>query len=229
MIYLLTPTGGRPECIQFLARYINNQTYQGDMTWVIVDDCDPATPIPDVRCQVIPVRPDWRWKPGMNTQAESIMAGLRQIDDENARILIMEDDDIYLPNHVANIVQHLETYDLVGEAAAPYYNVSTGKYRKMGTGQHCALASTGLKDEAIDAFIDVLEPGSRFIDSRLWRGFHGHKIQLRTQNVVGVKGMPGREGIGVGHRKSFGKKDIRNEFQALVGSSIASQYVEYRQ
>lgn len=229
MIYLLTPTGGRPECLELLAGYIDAQDYSGAMTWIVVDDVKPASPVPSVRSGITVdvVTPHYSWKPGQNTQAQSILVGLSTIQEEVAKVLVFEDDDVYLPGHVSNMVKHLGACDLVGEKKAKYYNVRSGRYREFNGGRHCALASTALKGAAIDCLRRVCVPGKTFIDSRLWREYQGPKKRLNTSNVVGVKGMPGRPGIGVGHRTTFGRADIGKQFAKSVGPDIAKHYERF--
>ena len=43
---LITATGGRPECTALLAEYVARQTYAGPRYWLVIDDCDPPTPVP---------------------------------------------------------------------------------------------------------------------------------------------------------------------------------------
>ncbi len=83
-VYVLTPTGARPEGLALLGEYLNAQTYEGPLTWVVVDDCDPATRIPTMRrgVDIVVVRPDWRWAPGMNTQAACMGRGLEEVPED---------------------------------------------------------------------------------------------------------------------------------------------------
>lgn len=228
MIYLLTPTGGRQDCIDLLSSYLREQSCCEDITWLVIDDVCPATVLPgNMPFRVVRLRPPWRWKKGENTQARSLNWGLGLIENPNAKVLIIEDDEVYLPGHVSNIVEHLDNYDLAGEKTAKYYNVKSGRYKEMNGGRHCALASCGLKGPAISALRKLCVPGSKFIDSRLWKSYEGPKIRLDTSNVFGIKGMPGRPGIGVGHRPSFGGANMRAFFIKAVGARIASKYERF--
>jgi hypothetical protein len=148
MLVLLTPTGGRPEGLALLAGYLNTQTWQGAARWLVVDDCDPATPAPLVRAgiEVEVMRPAWRWQPGMNTQATCMAAGLSCIEPGDTCI-VLEDDDAYLPGHVAGVLAALERAELAGERVARYYNVATGRCREIHRGP-CAgagVAARGLR------------------------------------------------------------------------------------
>jgi hypothetical protein len=214
MVYLLTPTGGRPEGLALLGEYLDAQTYDGPATWVIVDDCDPQTPLPVTRHVTQVIRPPWRWKDGENTQARSILAGVEVIPDD-AVLFVVEDDDCYLPEYIETMLKALESADLVGESTARYYNVRTGKYKIMNTPHHSSLASTAMRGTAALAAACKARP--KFIDVTLWRSFKGRKAWVKAQNVVGIKGLPGRAGIGVGHRDRFGSPDMSNVLEQWTG------------
>ena len=227
MIYLLTPTGNRQAGILFLAEYIKDQDYTGPMKWIIVDDCDPRTMIPKMPIEVEVIRPEWRWS-GENTQSKSMLAGLAAIP-ENAQVIVMEDDDVYHPNHVSNLVRSLKNFDLVGERDTRYYNVATRRHRIMPTTRHSSLCSVGVKGAALESLRIVCEISKIGIDSRLWMIFKGKKKLLETSNVVGIKGMPGREGIGVGHRATFGSPDWEMKLVDWIGEKQALKYNQFRE
>lgn len=230
MLYLLTPTGGRPEGLALLAQYLNAQTWTGPARWVIVDDMDPATPVPAVRdgIEVEVVRPCWRWAPGQNTQAACMAAGLTRIPP-GAIVLVLEDDDAYLPGHVVTLLRALAVAELVGERVARYYNVVTGRHRVIPGTYHASLASVGLRGRALDRLRDLCAAGSQRIDMDLWRTFQGPRSLLDSANVVGIKGLPGRPGIGVGHRPDFGDPDPDGRILAeWLGPALADAYAGYR-
>lgn len=230
MLYLLTPTGGRPEGIALLAGYLNAQTYQGDLRWVVVDDCDPMTEVPEVRVGIhlTVIRPHWRWQPNMNTQAACMAMGLSDIPD-SATVVILEDDDAYLPEHLATVVDALAGAELVGERVARYYNVATRRFKTIPGQFHASLASTAVRGRSLAMLREVCAAGSRRIDMDLWRGFTGSKALLETANVVGIKGLPGRGGIGVGHRDTFGDPDPDGALLAeWLGAERAAAYVGFR-
>jgi hypothetical protein len=47
-------------------------------------------------------------------------------------------------------------------------------------------------------FVTICQKMSKFIDLELWKGGKGRLFD--TQMTVGIKGLPGRPGIGAGHR-----------------------------
>lgn len=205
MIYIITPTGGRPDALLLLAGYINRQTYSGPMHWIIVDDVDPPSKVPTMRdgIRMSVIYPPWRWS-GANTQAQSMACGLEHVPDD-ASLIVMEDDDWYSPQHIETRVDELQTSELVGERVARYYNVASMRYRIIPSIVHSSLAATACRGGALALLRHICESGSRRIDIDLWSHYQGHLSN--TAHVVGIKGLPGRAGIGVGHRKDFGTHD----------------------
>ena len=229
-VYALTPIGLRPEGLALLGEYINAQTYDGPVIWIVVDDCDPATRIPTMRegITVEVVRPDWRWKPGMNTQVKSMAAGLAHVPDD-ATLFILEDDDVYLPDYMIAMREAIEKYDLVGERDARYYNVTSHRRRVIPGKIHSSLASTVCRGSAL-TLLKTLCNGhlNRMLDYNLWKTFKGRKMLLSEHNVVGIKGLPGRPGIGVGHRRNFGSVDNGSVLREWIGE-LAENYGPFRE
>lgn len=218
-VYALTPTGSRPEGMSLLAEYLDAQTYNGNITWIIVDDCDPATRTPVVRngIDVKVIRPEWRWKPGMNTQLDCMRRGLKEVPDD-AVLFILEDDDIYLPDHMINSLAMIQRAELVGEIDSRYYNVMTHHWNILKGRFHSSLAATVCRGGALKLLREICDGNTRkMIDVNLWKGFTGSKRLMVSHNVIGVKGLPGRPGIGVGHRKNFGKVDTGRVLENWAG------------
>lgn len=220
MLTLLTATGARPEswaiCEQLMAR----QTYAGPVRWVIVDDGPVAQPVAFQRegWTLEVVRPQPYWEAGQNTQARNLAAGLDVIDSDES-VVVWEDDDYYAPGYLADMAKWLERRPLVGEMRARYYNITTGKGREMGNVRHASLCSTGVRAEGLRAFRAAVAKADKFIDLTLWRSMPGRLYS--TRHVVGIKGMPGRGGIGSGHMYGFGQpmnlRDWIGEDAALYG------------
>lgn len=217
----------RPEGLALLGEYLSAQNYRGHLTWIIVDDCDPQTWVPHVRkgITVQVVRPSWRWKPGTNTQAKSMAAGLAVVPDD-ATLFVCEDDDIYLPNYINTMLA--EPAELIGERDARYYNVASNHWRVLPGKVHSSLASTVCRARALELLRNICNSGAeKMLDFNLWKTFDGSKMLLSEHNVVGIKGLPGRPGIGVGHRKSFGSVDIDNRLRQWIGD-YANNYEIFR-
>lgn len=197
MLVVLTPTGGRPEAFAKCVEYMQDQTYPDPVRWVVVDDCDPATEVPKVKgWSIAHVRPEPRWKPGQNTQARNLLAGLDYVAPGD-RLVCIEDDDAYAPDWLERVSEWLDRDDLVGEAPSLYRHLN-GREKWMGNKNHASLCATGMKGKAIERFREVLTSGTKNIDIRLWK--MGGAIYPHAGGVIGIKGYPGRPGIGVGHR-----------------------------
>ena len=229
-VYAITPTGARPEGLALLGEYINAQNYCGKLTWVVVDDCDPVTRMPKMRAGIrtITIDPDWVWRPGMNTQAACMTAGLARVPDD-AILFNLEDDDIYLPNHFDNMLEVMTRAELAGERDSRYYNVKTGKWRVLKGTIHASMASTVCRGQALQDLKKLCASGMRkMLDVNLWRNFKGPKMLLDSHNVVGIKGLPGRPGIGVGHRNNFGSVDIDDRL-VMWAAQYADNYHIFRE
>jgi hypothetical protein len=180
------------------------QTYTGPVHWIIVDDGEEAQPITFERegWTLTIVRPEPFWKPGQNTQARNLLAGIKRVKPSD-RLVVIEDDDAYAPNYLETVNRWLDTHDLVGESYARYYNISSRRYQQLRNSSHASLCSTAMKGHALQAFERELNPGVQFIDLNLWRNFKESKALHRSNMVVGIKGQPGRGGIGMGHKPDF--------------------------
>jgi hypothetical protein len=183
------------------------QTFDGAVRWIIIDDCEPAQAIDFDRSHwgLEHVKPRPAWRAGANTQARNLLAALSRVESHE-RVAIIEDDDVYMPDWLATVDQALTgRVEMVGEGRAYYYNVQQRVAREMRNTEHASLCATAVTGHALDVFRGIVSAGARkFIDLVLWREFTGRKVLLEGHRVVGIKGMPGRAGIGIGHGRTFG-------------------------
>ena len=194
MITLLTPTGARPEAFSNCVKWMKAQTYQGAVRWVIVDDGPEPEQVPCIDgWEIVIVRPTPLWS-GKNTQARNMLAGLKHCTD---MVAVIEDDDQYAPWWVERCVEWLQHDDLVGECGAIYRNLRSGNERKMNNKHHASLCQTAVKGEAVEALRQACRSAGH-IDMALWRSRKG-KLYPYQGGVLGLKGYPGRRGIGSGH------------------------------
>lgn len=197
MLVIITPTGARPEAFKKCCEYMRAQDYAGRIKWIIVDDCIPTMPTPKVDgWEIIHVHPEPAWKPGQNTQARNLLFGLDYVGPDDL-LVIAEDDDSYAPWWLSKCAEWLEHDDLVGEAPSLYRHLN-GREKWMNNKNHASLCATAMKGPAIDDFRRVLNEGNTYIDIRLWK--RGGKLYPCDGGVIGVKGWPGRPGIGIGHK-----------------------------
>lgn len=200
MLTLITVTGNRPEAWGLCQQFMQRQTYEGPVRWIIVDDGEIAQPITFERegWSLEVLRPEPFWQPGQNTQSRNLRAAFDCISDEE-RIVFIEDDDWYSPNWLAIVDTQLAQADLVGERLAFYYNIRLKQYQQLRNGSHSSLCSTAIKGKAIAIFKSVCQANHKFIDIALWRTPMPRRL-FTSWEVIGIKGLPGRGGIGMGHQ-----------------------------
>jgi hypothetical protein len=204
------------------------QDFDGPVRWVIVDDGEEPQPITFERpnWEIKVIRPAAKWQPGMNTQAQNMLLGLDAVDSF-ARLAVIEDDDTYQPGYLGAVNKWLDTEDLVGERRARYYNVHTRRYRQLNNLQHASLCSTAMKGDAIKQFRAECKAAPLFIDIDLWRKFPGSKALYDSKLVVGMKGLPGRSGIGMGHKLDFrGQIDRDGSILRQWAGGVAELYLD---
>jgi len=214
-ITLITPTGQRPEALALCQRYVERQQYDGCIQWIVVDDGWKTSPLTPPRVdwnghtylyRIGFIRPTPVYSCGQNTQARNLLAAIPEIEYD--KILFFEDDDWYSPNYVAAMSKLLDDHQIVGEIPARYYHMPTCGARVLGNLQHASLAQSGIRSSMLPLLKAVCETHTtEFIDLRLWEYAKQQNISMCLQNGarhVGIKGMPGREGIGIGHHAQAG-------------------------
>lgn len=222
MIKLLTTTGGRPEAWELCKRWMRQQTLQAD-AWIIVDDCPVPSDMSGITVPTMLVRPQPFWQPGENTQARNLLAALESVNHDDI-VIIIEDDDYYAPTYVHSMVEWCKRYELVGERNALYYHIGKREYRYCGNTSHASLCATAMRGKVINFFAQICRTNRKFIDIELWRKYRGTKKLFDTHMTVGIKGLPGRAGIGGGHRMN-GKPDPNGELLKKRLGDDAAAYI----
>lgn len=228
MLTLLTATGCRPEAWALCERLMAAQDFAGPVRWVIVDDGAQAQPVTFRRggWTLDIVRPEPFWQPGQNTQARNLAAGLAVIPND-ASVVVIEDDDFYGLAYLSEVARWLESAELVGESHARYYHVGRRVWRNCGNATHASLCSTAVRGSALTLLRQIVAGHVKWIDIELWKQHAGTRSLYRTRHVVGTKGLPGRGGIGAGHRMQ-GASDPRLTTLADWIGPLASQYARFR-
>ncbi len=215
MITVITPTGGRPEAFRLCEFYMSRQTIKPDQ-WIVVDDCPEATEC-NMGQQVI--RPQPFWQPGDMTLPRNIYAALGAVRGQV--VLIMEDDDWYAPNYIEIAVGRLQNHDLIGEGCAKYYNIQNFRMVGHSNRKHASLCQTVFSSKLIPKVEKVVLSNmtQKFLDLNIWKLPVRKKIYTDHITSVGIKGMPGRGGIGYGHTDRMGSEDVGpfKELQKWIG------------
>jgi hypothetical protein len=203
VLTLLTATGARPAAWALCERWMARQDYAGPVRWIIVDDGQEPQPVTFHRdgWRLELIRPSPYWTPGHNTQARNLLMGLAAVD-HSERLVICEDDDWYASDWLTTVDQALGRAELVGEHRARYYNVQQRRGRQLANTGHASLCSTAMRGSALQDFAAACDARPKFIDLEVWRRSRGRYL-FGGHRVVGIKGLPGRGGIGMGHADDF--------------------------
>ncbi len=201
-VTLITPTGGRPEAFALCRKYVERQTYAGPTQWIVVDDgrAPEAKELKSDRMLITVIRPEPFWEHGQNTLARNLLAAIPEVQHDY--VLVIENDDCYRPDYVERqMTRFLEGTDIVGEVPARYYHLPTRQYAVLKNSRHASLCQTGFHRGLLPTLKSVCENlEAAFIDVRLWERCPTRRVLCHDSRCVGMKGLPGRTGIGVGHR-----------------------------
>jgi len=215
---LITPTGERPYAFALCQRMMARQDYKGPVRWIVVDDGEVPSEITIRRTgwAVEVIRPEPKWKPGDNTQGRNLNLALDAADSGDV-VVFIEDDDWYSPKWLSEIARQISRAELVGEADAVYYNARTRRWSRLGNFEHASLRCSAIRDGALETLRRVLETPYKYYDQRLWKA-HADKALFNTRLTVGMKGLPGRAGIALGHIGMRGAHDADGtQLERLIG------------
>ena len=176
------------------------------------------------------------WEPGgPNTLIENLREGLAAIpDDEHGLVLLVEDDDWYHPGYIGLMQNYAENLpdgvQLFGESHTRYYNVRWRTYRHNDNDGHASLCATCFTTDFIPDLLKILDgadPVKPFIDVIAFNKHRDKAMLFPTDLVCGIKGMPGRKGIGHGHSASC-KRLLRDPYLEKLLEWIGTDLERYR-
>jgi len=213
---------------------MKRQSYAGKVLWIIVDDAIPAT-TDQVKenfrdgWEIQKVYPRPQWMQGQNTQGRNLSAGLKFLTErydlkQVECVFIIEDDDYYRPTYLERMMANLGKYLAIGYTRTIYYIVVHRLYIVNMNTVHASLFQTAFTPELIPLMIGCHK--HRFIDAEFWR-LATNKFLFRENDLaIGMKGMPGRAGIGAGHGRlmQMTADDKLNHLRKLIGDD--AQYYE---
>jgi bifunctional DNA-binding transcriptional regulator/antitoxin component of YhaV-PrlF toxin-antitoxin module len=203
---------------------MSRQTYTGPVQWVVVDDCLPYT---ETTLNQDIVRPVPVWTAGTgHTLSRNLREGLGIA--RNDAVIVIEDDDWYSPEYVQTVVDRLESQPvmtLCGECPSRYYNVRTRCYHELHNRRHASLCQTAFRLEMVPVVLGLLRGDGPWIDIKLWGALDGvlHEGGL----CVGIKGMPGRDGIGMGHQGGGTHDPELEVLREWIGADDAWEYARW--
>lgn len=202
-VTLITPTADQPYGIALAEQYMQAQTALVRVAeWIVADDgIEPAKLALGQRH----IRRER--EPGdspAQSLARNLLAATPRVSTEF--VVVWEHDDAYLPRHLETLLERLERPGILaaGDDEQRYYHVGARKWIALDN-VGAALCQTGLRADVLPmleaAASKCLREDSRGIDAAFWAAVpDDRKALYRAGQVVGIKGLPGRAGIGIGHR-----------------------------
>jgi len=217
-VTLITPTGNRPEAFALCEKWIFNQTYKGLIEWIVTDDFQEA-PTRFTLGQIA-VKAPKLWTPEINTQRYNLDALMQRITGDY--IFVIEDDEYYAPNYIEEMLKLLEHSDIAGLSNSKYYHLRIPGFKYMDNFTHASLCQTAFKKSVLPLLYRAVHSGHYYFDIKLWEYALADKLKStlvsNTNWSIGIKGMPGRAGLGAGHARVGYRGDNDHKiFQEWVG------------
>jgi hypothetical protein len=222
-ICIITLTGDRPLALSLCDKWVSQQTRKPDQRIVVDDGKIPMVPTPIIDY----IRREPKPHDPAHTLNINMLEALKHVKCDN--VVIFEDDDYYAPTYLEEMERQLVNGDVVGIGHAKYYHLPSGGYSQQDNMGHASLAQTAFKASMIP-FVEscAKQNDGHYLDVRLWLGSggsitggeippSGHRVGKNgwifkdNNQYVGIKGLPGRPGIGTGHEKNtYGNKDTNH-------------------
>ena len=205
MITVITPTGDRPEVWELSKRWMKDQVVKPDQ-WIIIDDGQEPYSTDDLPDFAEYVRREPRPNETQHTLITNLFTAFPLIKGD--KVLFWEDDEWYAPSYIKVMSRALDMHEVVGIGHARYYHLFSGHYMLCNNEAHASLAQTGIRASFIPEVIKLTGKlgKSQFLDGAIWEYIEGTKdrgfllYDEKNPLYVAMKGMPGRMGIGNGHR-----------------------------
>jgi hypothetical protein len=196
----ITPTGDRLLAFRMCQKWMEQQVRRPDQ-WIVVDDGKVA--MRNVPEWATYVRREPKQSDPQHTLNTNLQTAIPYIIGD--KILVIEDDEYYAPDYVKTLAAKMDVHEVVGIMMAKYYHLPTGGYSQLANTTHASLAETGFRNTFIPELEELVKDnGATYLDLRLWQKAmsqdRGYLFQDKdTSLYLGIKGLPGRPGIGMGH------------------------------
>jgi hypothetical protein len=229
LVTLITCTGGRPEAWALCQHYIARQSYKGPIQWIVVYDTPGTPPIisdeikvcKNVQLEIYLGPKEWRL--GINTQRYNQDLAIKYVKGDF--VFVIEDDEFYKATYVETMLWFLQRYDIAGEAQSHYYNIKERCWLLMNNFTHTSLCQTAIRVSKLDLLDRATNSGQLFFDIALYEIIKNEKHNSLLFNfqglVYGMKGLPGKVGIGGGHRdfkeQHYNKDPVFNTLREWLG------------
>lgn len=187
----ITCTYERPAALALCHRYMARQTRQPDQ-WIILDGPEPMR--------------------------EKMMTCLASGQVEGDAVIVWEDDDHYAPTWLEWCEKHLARYDIVGQGNALYYHAGMRWWSECKNTRHASLCNTAFRRSTYQPLVNLIKGfDNQFFDTRLWRLDRNRYLHMPKDGerlVIGMKGLPGRQGYSPEHKQQI-PPDVHADFALL--------------
>lgn len=229
-ITLITPTGNRPLALSRCIYYMMRQTHQFNQ-WIIVDDGHENFPQTFPETSIKYIRSEFN-KNKAKSLSGNLIKACQHIKYD--KIFIIEDDDWYSPRYLEKSIERFSNSQsrVIGEKFSVYYNVRSRSYRTCRNDKQSSLFQTAFRSDFLCKFKKYCEVNRRsaFIDKRIWNHCRENNIPYSLFNdeklSIGIKGLPGRNGIGIGHRMDTRNDSSWKRLIQLIGKDDAQFYMD---
>lgn len=231
-----------------LKEYLFRQTFPGTIQWLVISDSQNQKPYEkiwldfamramqdkrfiDSEMHMISYLPELI---GPKSLSRNLIRGLEMANGEI--IIICEDDDWYGPEHIKECIDHLAADKIraTGTIWQRYYHLpslSHRTFKNVGS----ALCSTAFHRDFLPKMMESAQwcgdNNRKGLDRRFWDSLDPEEKDIfepEHNQVIGMKGLPGRFGIGVGHQpRGFEDDQDTNILREWVGED-ARIYLELR-
>ena len=222
IITAITPTGDRPLPFTLCQYWMKKQTLRVDQ-WIVVDDgkvpMEPKVGMEYIRRKPRPSDPE-------RTLIENLRAAIPHI--RGSKIIIIEDDEYYAPGYIEKFSSKLDRHEIVGIGRSKYYHLLSGNYSRLQNTHQASFAEMAFRITFLPEFRGFLT-GELYLDMRIWRAVDKMRTHLFYDDTdplyVGMKGMPGRHGIGGGHdiTHHIYKDKTRDESRSILKKWIPNE------
>lgn len=224
-ITVITPTCDRPVGLALAEQFIARQTRQPD-EWIIADGGTVRA-----TCRREQTHLHTPGEPGPSNFLRNLLAGVGCAQGD--LIAFVEDDDYYQPIHLEQLERQLARNPralAAGDDDQRYYNLAARAWRTYQNLGAC-LCQTMFRRELLPRFVEVIRERLRLnsygVDTTFWRSIPSERRSLqRAHTVVGIKGLPGRAGLGVGHRpdEKWHQDPELDQLRAWIGAHDLETY-----
>lgn len=215
-VSVVTPTCDQPLGILLLEGYMARQTVQPD-DWIVADDGVEPARLTMGQSHLVRKREH----EGGRSLAGNMLAALAYAPGDV--VIVFEHDDWYRADHIEVCLERLKRAPATGSKFQRYYNVEHRCWRRM-LNVGSALCNTAFRAELVPKMVSAahqaMRAGSYGVDRLFWDSIVGDVHEIDT--VVGIKGLPGRAGLGMGHRPGDGwtSDPDMTQLQAWIGDDV---------